>query len=212
MRAINRVFHYTASTPMKTPVESDSKIWDAWLALYQAPAISVALELGVFEALKEPTDIAELQRRTGYSARGLSALTVLPPADQRPADLQAVAGQCSRRQNNHGTRGRGLGKRQDRRGSSKGDYGVHAFPFGCIGCRIGSVVRLFRSEEIARRRRRLRLLCDSNCRCKSRIEGNRYGFADSVQGRYRLHPTRRTYGSGEYTDRGYVSSSVAIGL
>jgi acetylserotonin N-methyltransferase len=59
---------------MKIPVDSDSKIWDAWLALYQAPAISVALELGVFEALKEPTEIAELQRRTGYSARGLRAL------------------------------------------------------------------------------------------------------------------------------------------
>jgi acetylserotonin N-methyltransferase len=56
------------------PVENDTRIWDAWLSLYQTPAISVALELGVFEALNEPADPAALQQRTGYSRRGLRAL------------------------------------------------------------------------------------------------------------------------------------------
>ena len=56
------------------PVENDTKIWDAWLGLYQTPAISVALELKIFEALKEPANPSTLQQRTGYSARGLHAL------------------------------------------------------------------------------------------------------------------------------------------
>ena len=56
------------------PVENDTKIWDAWLGLYQTPAISVALELGIFESLKEPADAATLQQRTRYSLRGLCAL------------------------------------------------------------------------------------------------------------------------------------------
>jgi acetylserotonin N-methyltransferase len=59
------------------PVENDTRIWDAWLSLYQAPAISVALELQVFETLKEPGDPATLQQRTGYSSRGLHALLAM---------------------------------------------------------------------------------------------------------------------------------------
>jgi len=56
------------------PVENDSRVWDAWLGLYHTPAISVALELQIFETLKEPADVAQLQQRTGFSARGLHAL------------------------------------------------------------------------------------------------------------------------------------------
>jgi len=59
------------------PVENDTKIWDAWLALCQAPAVSVALELQIFEALKEPADVNALQQRAGWSSRGLSALLAM---------------------------------------------------------------------------------------------------------------------------------------
>lgn len=62
------------SLKLALPVENDTRIWDAWLSLYQTPAISVALELDVFEALKESGDPARLQQRTGYSQRGLRAL------------------------------------------------------------------------------------------------------------------------------------------
>jgi acetylserotonin N-methyltransferase len=59
------------------PVENDTRIWDAWLGLYQPIAISVALELRVFEGLKEPADVATLRQRTGYSERGLTALLAM---------------------------------------------------------------------------------------------------------------------------------------
>lgn len=56
------------------PVVDDTTIWDAWLALYQTPAISVALELEIFEALQSPADTPTLAQKTGYSDRGLTAL------------------------------------------------------------------------------------------------------------------------------------------
>ena len=56
------------------PVVDDTLVWDAWLGLYQTPAISVALELEIFESLKTPADTESLARQTGYSVRGLSAL------------------------------------------------------------------------------------------------------------------------------------------
>ncbi len=56
------------------PVIDDTPVWDAWLGLYQTPVISVALELEVFESLREPAATAALAERTGYSVRGLSAL------------------------------------------------------------------------------------------------------------------------------------------
>ena len=56
------------------PVIDDTPVWDAWLGLYQTPVISVALELEVFESLRDPADTASLAVRTGYSVRGLSAL------------------------------------------------------------------------------------------------------------------------------------------
>lgn len=56
------------------PVENDTRLWDAWLGIYQAPALSVALELHIFESLKEPADVETLRARTGYAERGLAAL------------------------------------------------------------------------------------------------------------------------------------------
>jgi predicted O-methyltransferase YrrM len=56
------------------PVIDDTKIWDAMLTQYNTPAIALALELAVFEALHEPATPAELVARTGYSARGMGAL------------------------------------------------------------------------------------------------------------------------------------------
>lgn len=56
------------------PVTDDTPVWDAWLGLYQTPAISVALELEIFESLEQPADTDALAERTGYSVRGLKAL------------------------------------------------------------------------------------------------------------------------------------------
>jgi acetylserotonin N-methyltransferase len=56
------------------PVVDDTAVWDAWLGLYQTPAISVALELEIFESLQTPADTESLAGQTGYSVRGLSAL------------------------------------------------------------------------------------------------------------------------------------------
>ena len=59
------------------PVIDDTKIWDAMLSLYNTPAIALALELGVFDTLKEPASVEELTTRTGYSRRGTSALLAM---------------------------------------------------------------------------------------------------------------------------------------
>lgn len=56
------------------PAADDTLIWDAWLNLCQTPAISVALELEIFESLQTPADTAALADRTGFSLRGLTAL------------------------------------------------------------------------------------------------------------------------------------------
>lgn len=56
------------------PAVDDTAIWDAWLGLYQAPAISVALELEIFDSLQHPADTSTLAQRTGFSVRGLTAL------------------------------------------------------------------------------------------------------------------------------------------
>ena len=56
------------------PVVDDTPVWDAWLGLYQTPAITAALELELFEALHDPADTEALSERTGYTVRGLSAL------------------------------------------------------------------------------------------------------------------------------------------
>jgi predicted O-methyltransferase YrrM len=57
------------------PVIDDTVVWDAWLALYKVPAISVALKLDIFESLDAmPASPVELAERRGFSERGLKAL------------------------------------------------------------------------------------------------------------------------------------------
>jgi hypothetical protein len=57
------------------PVVDDTLVWDAWLALYKVPAISVALELDIFESLDAHADTpAGLAARRGFNERGLRAL------------------------------------------------------------------------------------------------------------------------------------------
>jgi hypothetical protein len=57
------------------PVVDDTLVWDAWLALYKVPAISVALELDIFESLDAmPASAMELADRRGFNERGVRAL------------------------------------------------------------------------------------------------------------------------------------------
>lgn len=61
--------------PHQLPAVDDTLVWDAWLALYQVPAISVALELDIFESLDAmPASPTELAERRGFNERGLKAL------------------------------------------------------------------------------------------------------------------------------------------
>jgi len=59
---------------LELPNVDDTVVWNGWLSHYQLPAITVALELEIFERLTEPTDTENLARTTGYSVRGLNAL------------------------------------------------------------------------------------------------------------------------------------------
>lgn len=57
------------------PVVDDTVVWDAWLALYKVPALSVALELDIFESLNEQPDSPQgLAQRRDFDSRGLIAL------------------------------------------------------------------------------------------------------------------------------------------
>jgi hypothetical protein len=57
------------------PAVDDTLVWDAWLALYKVPAISVALELDIFESLDAmPASATQLGDRRGFNERGLKAL------------------------------------------------------------------------------------------------------------------------------------------
>ena len=51
----------------QVPVVDDTLVWDAWLAMYRVPALSVALELDIFESLDAQPDSPEglAQRRFG---------------------------------------------------------------------------------------------------------------------------------------------------
>lgn len=59
------------------PVISDTRIWDAMLSQYNTPAIALALELEIFEALQAPASVEQLVKRTGYSRRGTGALLAM---------------------------------------------------------------------------------------------------------------------------------------
>jgi hypothetical protein len=57
------------------PVVDDTLAWNAFLDVYKVPALSVAIELGVFESLDAQPDSAEgLAGRRDFDARGLRAL------------------------------------------------------------------------------------------------------------------------------------------
>lgn len=59
------------------PITDDTPIWDAMLSLYNTPAIALALELEIFEALRTPADPPALAKTTGYNERGLTALLAM---------------------------------------------------------------------------------------------------------------------------------------
>lgn len=62
--------------PELPPID-DTPIWDALLSLYNSPAIALALELDVFEALQEPASVEAVTERLGYSLRGMTALLAM---------------------------------------------------------------------------------------------------------------------------------------
>lgn len=60
---------------MQLPVVDDKLVWDAWLPMYQVPALSVALQLDIFESLDAQADSVEgLARRRDFDRRALQAL------------------------------------------------------------------------------------------------------------------------------------------
>lgn len=63
---------------LELPVVDDTGIWDAWMTMLNVPAISVALELGIFKSLdEEPASSDELAKRLGYQERVMRALLPL---------------------------------------------------------------------------------------------------------------------------------------
>lgn len=59
------------------PVIDDTQIWDTMLSLYKVPAITVALELEIFETLQQPASVEELVARSNLSLRGTKALLAM---------------------------------------------------------------------------------------------------------------------------------------
>lgn len=57
------------------PSSDDRPIWDIWLAMYQMPCVTAALEVGLFETMaKGPVSMPELVASTGLNERGIKAL------------------------------------------------------------------------------------------------------------------------------------------
>lgn len=57
------------------PVVDDTAIWNNWLSMYQVPAVTVALELEIFESLDaQPDSVEGLAKRRNFDVRGLRAL------------------------------------------------------------------------------------------------------------------------------------------
>jgi len=64
--------------PLATPSSDDRPIWDIWLSSLWLPSITVAVELGLFEALREsPATSEELARRLELNPRGTRPLLQL---------------------------------------------------------------------------------------------------------------------------------------
>ncbi|MDG2176786.1 MAG: methyltransferase [Gammaproteobacteria bacterium] len=56
------------------PAIDDTPIWNAMLSVFNSQAITVALELEVFEGLTEPASVEAISNKLGYSQRGMKAL------------------------------------------------------------------------------------------------------------------------------------------
>lgn len=56
------------------PAIDDTPVWDVMLSVFNSQAITVALELEIFEGLEEPSSLEELSNKLGYSLRGMKAL------------------------------------------------------------------------------------------------------------------------------------------
>ena len=56
------------------PAIADTPIWNAMLSVFNSQAITVALELEVFEGLTEPASVEAISNKLGYSQRGMKAL------------------------------------------------------------------------------------------------------------------------------------------
>lgn len=59
--------------PVLPPVD-DTKIWDIMLSDFKSQAITIALDLEVFEGFNEPASAEQLAKKLGYSLRGMKAL------------------------------------------------------------------------------------------------------------------------------------------
>jgi len=60
---------------LELPVVDDKAVWNAWLVMLNVPAISAAMELGIFESLHdEPASAEELAARLAFEERPLRAL------------------------------------------------------------------------------------------------------------------------------------------
>lgn len=63
---------------VELPIVDDTEVWNAWMAMLNVPAVSSALELGIFESLhEEPASAGTLAARLGYQERTLRALLPL---------------------------------------------------------------------------------------------------------------------------------------
>jgi hypothetical protein len=57
------------------PPTSDTSVWDTWMTMYQVPAVAVAIDLEIFDALHEqPDSPGGLAARMDFDERGLQAL------------------------------------------------------------------------------------------------------------------------------------------
>ncbi len=56
------------------PIVDDTSIWDSWMAMLNVPAISAAIELGIFESLnQEPVSAEVLAKKLDYKERAVCA-------------------------------------------------------------------------------------------------------------------------------------------
>jgi len=60
---------------LELPIVDDTGVWGAWMSMLNVPAISVAMELKIFESLDgQPASAEDLATQMGYQERALKAL------------------------------------------------------------------------------------------------------------------------------------------